>query len=83
MISNKHPILYFILKINLLIKKKIIILPFEQIISGHGSSSRSDPIHILPLFLGSGFVQIRVRDRNVLLQTCGHLLQELHGDQPP
>jgi hypothetical protein len=58
-------------------------ISFEQIISGHNSSSRSDPIHIRPLFFGSGFVQVRVRDRNVLPHICGHTLQVLHGDQPP
>jgi hypothetical protein len=60
MILNRHSILYF--KQILIKKKKLRILPFLQIISGHSSSSRSDPIHILPLFFGSGFVQVRVRD---------------------
>jgi len=74
------------------IKNKKLILPLqvlnlddsvEQIISGHGSSSRSDPIQILPLFFGSGFVQVRILDRNVLPHICGQLLHVLHGDQPP
>lgn len=58
-------------------------LPLEQIISGHGSSSCSGPIHILPLFFGLGFVQVLVRVRYILLHVGGHKLQVLHIDQPP
>lgn len=55
----------------------------EQNISGHGCSSRSDPMHNRPLCFGSGFVQVRVRERNDLPHVFGHKLQSLHGDHPP
>jgi len=55
----------------------------EQTISGHGSSSRSDPIHNRPLFFGSGFVHVRRLDRNDFPHDLGHKLHSLHGDQSP
>lgn len=55
----------------------------EQTISGHGSSSRSDPIHNLPLFFGIGFVHVRFLDRNDFPHVFGHPLHSLQGDQSP
>lgn len=60
-----------------------LLVSCAHTISGQGSSSRSGPIHILPLFFGLGLVQVRVLDRNVFPHVCGHSLQLLHVDQPP
>ena len=55
----------------------------EQTISGHGSSSLSDPMHNRPLCFGSGLVQVRVLARYAFPHVCGHKFHSLHGDQPP
>lgn len=55
----------------------------EQTISGHNSSSRSVPIHKRPLFFGSGFVHVRVLDRNDFPHVLEQTLHSLHEDQPP
>lgn len=65
------------------INVEFLVLPFEQIRSGHGSSSRSEPIHNRPWFLGDGFVHVRVRKRKLFPHIRGQILQEFHGDHPP
>lgn len=54
-----------------------------QVISGHDSSSLSDPMHSRPLFFGSGLVQVRFLVRTALPHVVGHIVHSLHGDQLP
>ena len=75
-----------------LIKENKTILPLqelkrddspEQTISGHDSSSRSDPIHDRPLFFGYGLVHDLVRHRHFPPVICSHINHDDHDVQPP
>jgi hypothetical protein len=52
-------------------------------ISGHGSSSLSEPIHNRPLFFGSGFVHVLILDRKDFPHIFVHKFHSVHGDHPP